>query len=159
MPSSSRFQPPPSEPPGSIVQRGLLHYFEATCPSRHDIQVRVEAPDPDRPGTDDGGGDAGDCRLRILLPGLPVQQAHFRVRHARGNVCDIVGGLQGAPDQHFSVCLTPEAPEDRLAKVGEVLLTQIKRRIGTLVLRRLSASGASDAGLERLWGDEERSSR
>lgn len=153
MPSSLRSAP--LDPIPQIVQRGLLHYFNATCPSRHDIQFRVDAPDPDAHRAEGSGSGAQRCRLRILVPGLPAQHARFEVRHAKGNMCEVVGGLEGQPPRHVSVCLTPGAPEASLDKVGEGLLAQLKQRIGTLVLHRLSASGPPAARvLEALLDDD-----
>jgi hypothetical protein len=159
MPSSPRFRPPPSEPTGLIVQRRLLHYFDAVCPSRHDIRIRVEASDSDPDDEKHPEGETKNVHLRILLPGLPAQQAQFKVRHARGNVCDIVGGLKGQPPQHFSVCLSPSPGDAALEEVGRFVLEQIERRIGTRVLRRLTASGPSAARmLAALLNPEEEAS-
>jgi hypothetical protein len=155
MPSSPRFRSSSFEPIGQIVQRGLLRYFETTCPSRHDIHIRVEASDTNENNGAESDDTATSCHLRILLPGLPAQHAQFEVHHAGGNVCDVVGGLHGQPARHFSVCFSPGADEADLDEVGEFLLAQIQRRLGTRILRRLSTSDeAATRVLNALWDDD-----
>lgn len=129
--TSYRPTPTPSDRATQQLQDELLHFFNVTCPDRHDVRIPVSSPETS------GGPDGGDGLLRFELPGLPPVDAHVTAHHVGGNVYEISGGLEGRPAETFSCCLS-SSPCFRSCverTIGAFLLMELKCFVGAYVLR------------------------
>jgi hypothetical protein len=113
-----------------MLHRSLDHFVSTEEAQGVDVQMeRVEE-------------ESAPEVLSVKVGDVP-DPARFRVRHVGGNVYDVCGGFEDAPERTFTTCLPTEeecplAPKLGRA-VGTYLLNEAERLMGGEMLRRADA--------------------